>query len=305
MRDGEVSFAFAPSLLDVAPVVVRTPGDAAAESRLERDGTRAEVAAQGHSLEPDTPRIDVVPLFEPVDDAAGPVLAVVSRSHVVQAQGLTGARLIDDERRNAAAREPGRKADAVAHLLGGIEPVDLHQDRRPAVHAVSANVECGEVPAFIGNLHALAVLVGERQALGEDLQYAAIKAHPTFGSVRLQAFGSQQVDGRPIQLLAGRAQPSARLVVVGERAELVGHPDPGFPEGSGAGSIGGGGRVLERCAHLLDLADPCAHLDGEIHRQVPDVVGREVLEHAWLSEIGRARPRTLAFGRVRVTRPGG
>ena len=36
----------------------------------------------------------------------------------------------------------------------------------------------------------------------------------------------------------------------------------------------------ERCAHLFDLADARAHLDGEIDRQVPDVVGGEVLEHS-------------------------
>src|SRR4029453_9163373 len=50
VRDGEVAFAFAPPLLDIAPVMVRAPRDAAGESRLERDGTRTKVPAERHSL---------------------------------------------------------------------------------------------------------------------------------------------------------------------------------------------------------------------------------------------------------------
>ena len=61
------------------------------------------------------------------------------------------------------------------------------------------------MPSLVRDLDALAVLVRERRALGEHVQRPAIQRHPPRRAVCLQALGGQQVDGRPIELLAGRA----------------------------------------------------------------------------------------------------
>ena len=127
MRHGQVAFARAPLVLHGAPVVVRAPHDATRKPRLERHRARAEVSAQRDAFEPDTGRVDVVALLQPVDDGARPVLAVVARRHAGQTQRFAGARLIDHERGDAAPGQPRRQPDAVLHLLGGIEAVDLHQ----------------------------------------------------------------------------------------------------------------------------------------------------------------------------------
>ena len=133
--------------------------------------------------------------------------------------------------------------------------------------------------ALVRDFNALAVLVREGRALAEHVQLPAIERQPSRRTVCLQALGGQEVDGRPIELLARREQTAARLVLVCERAQLVRHPHPGVAERLRPVGIRRLRRLLQRRAHLLDLADARAHLDREIDGEIPDVVGRKVPEH--------------------------
>ena len=109
------------------------------------------------------------------------------------------------------------------------------------------------------------------------------------------AFGGQHVIRCADQLVACRDQASTRFVLVGERDQLVGHVDPGLAEGlrpRGVGSLRG---FLQRRAHLLDFSHPRAHLDRQIDREVPDIVGGKILEHGVSS---RVRPLAAVVGRL-------
>jgi hypothetical protein len=68
-------------------------------------------------------------------------------------------------------------------------------------------------------------------------------------------------------------------VLFGQRALLVGHASPGFAKRRGAGGIRLHGHFLLQRAHLFDLTQADAHLDGQVDRQIPDVIGGEILEH--------------------------
>ena len=259
--------------------MVGAPNYTASKARLERDRTRAVVATQRDAFHADALRIDVVALLEPIDDATRPVLAVVARGHAVQAQRLAGAGLVDHERGDTTLGEPGRQTDAVLHLLGRIEAVDLHEQRCTAAHAFGTHVERRQLLAFVRDLDALAVLVRELGTAREELEKALVQHEAPRRAVRLQALAGKQVNRGTVVLLAGRHHPATSLVLAGKCAELLGHKRPGFAERRGAGSVGLLGRFCERRAHLLDLADPCAHLDGKVDAKVPDVVGGEVSEH--------------------------
>lgn len=80
-------------------------------------------------------------------------------------------------------------------------------------------------------------------------------------------------------VLAGRNQPAAGLVLFGQRARLVDHAGPGSAKRVGLGGIPLHGHFRLRRAHLFDLTQADAHLDGQVDRQIPDVVGGEILEH--------------------------
>ena len=197
----------------------------------------------------------------------------------LQAQRLARSGLVDDERRDAALREPARQADAVFHLLRRIEAIELDEDRRAALDAFGADIERGQMRFAVGNFDALAVLVRETHAAIEEGPQALVEIEAPRRVVRLQALGRQIVGRRAPVLVAGRNQPAASFVLFGKRAELVAHFRPGLAEGGRSGGVGLLGGLLQRRAHLLDLADLGAHLDREIDREVPDVVGREVPEH--------------------------
>jgi hypothetical protein len=85
------------------------------------------------------------------------VLGVEARGQALQAQRLAGAGLVDHQRRDATLGEPGGQAHQVLHLLGRVQPVELHQDRRALarLQAFGRQVERRQVPAFVGNLDAL------------------------------------------------------------------------------------------------------------------------------------------------------
>jgi hypothetical protein len=123
VRNREIAFALQSLLLNVAPVVIGAPDNAAGEARLERDGARAVISAQGDALYADALRVDIVARLQPIDDAARPILGFVDGVQTLQPQRFARAGLIDDQRRNAPLGQPMRKPDAVLHLLGGIEPL--------------------------------------------------------------------------------------------------------------------------------------------------------------------------------------
>jgi hypothetical protein len=266
-------------LLHVAPVVVGAPDHAAGEARLEGHRTRAVVAAERDAFEADARRVDVGAGLQPVDDAAGPVFAVEARGQAVQAQCLAAAGLVDQQRRDAAPRQPLRQADAVLHLLHRVQPVDLHQQRRRPGHALGAHVQRRQRRALVGDLDALAVVAGQRDAAFEQVEHAPVQRLAARRAMRLQALGRQAVGGRAAVLVAGRDQAAAGFVLLGQDAQLVGHAHPGLTEGARAFGVGRLGGLLQRGAHGLDLADAGTHLDREVDRQVPDVVGGEVAKH--------------------------
>jgi hypothetical protein len=246
VRYREVAFLGQTLLLHVAPVVIGAPDHAAGEPRLERHGARAEVAAERHPFEADAPRVDFIVLLQPVDHRARPALAVVARRQPVQAQRFTGSRLVEDERRDAALRQPMRQPDAQLHLFGRVQAIDLHQHGRTlaCAHAFGAHIERGEMPALIGDRHALAVLAGQRHAARENVQGAPVQLQPARSAVWLQSLGRDQIDRGAAVLVARRNQTPARLVLACQVAQPVGHGLPGLAKGAGAGGIRSLGRLL-------------------------------------------------------------
>ena len=279
VRHREVALARQALLLDVAPVMVGAPHHAAGEARLEGHRARAVVTAKRHAFEADTARVDIVTRLEPVDHLAGPAFAVDHGVHAVQAQRFAGARLVDDQRGDAALRQPARQADAVLEFLARIEAVDLHQQRRRAGHAFGAHIQARDMGVAIRDLDPFAVLAGQLDAAREHGQEAPVQLQAPGRVMRLQALGDHQVDGGAAILVAGRDQATARLVFFGQAAQLVGHAGPGLTKRRSAGGIGLLRRVLQRCAHFLDLANARTHLDGQVDRQIPWIVRGEVFEH--------------------------
>src|SRR5690606_8578182 len=72
MRHRTLAFALEALALHVGPVVVRAPGGAAREARLERHRTGREIAAERDSGHADACGVDVVARGEPVVADARP-----------------------------------------------------------------------------------------------------------------------------------------------------------------------------------------------------------------------------------------
>ena len=145
VRHREAAFFEQAFFLHVAPVVVGAPTHTHGETRLESDGARAVITAQRHTFKADAFGIDFVLHLrvglDPVHHLAGPDFAVKSGRQVVQAQRFAGAGLVDQERRDTTRGQPARQADAVFHLLGGVQPVDLYQERGFASGFFCAHVQ--------------------------------------------------------------------------------------------------------------------------------------------------------------------
>ena len=162
VRHREIAFALAAPLLHVPPVVIGAPGHTAREARLERDGARAEIAAERHTFHPDPLRVHVVSRFQPIDDAAGPVFAVEARWHAEQAERLAGAGLIDHQRRDPAlprARPADRRGSASPLSNRGRSPAP--GPARVRIRRRRERTGLRDVSPSYGNLDALAVLVRE------------------------------------------------------------------------------------------------------------------------------------------------
>jgi hypothetical protein len=132
---------------------------------------------------------------------------------------------------------------------------------------------------LVRDFDALAVFAREGDSLRECGQEALVKFGPSRGAMRLQPFAGQVIDGGAAIFLARREPAPERLVLTRQLAELVGHARPCLSEGLRAGGVGLLGGFLQGRTHRLDLADPGAHLDGEVDREIPDIVGREIFEH--------------------------
>ena len=156
----------------------------------------------------------------------------------------------------------------------------MHEDRRGTFHALGAHVQAGDVGVTIRDLDTLAVLARQLHAALEYIAKAPVELRATRRAVCLQPLGREKVRGGAVVLVAGRDQAAACLVLFGQAAQLVGHVRPGFAERLRAGGVGLLRSLLQRRAHGFDLADLSAHLDRQIDREVPYIVGREVLEHS-------------------------
>ncbi|MNI49557.1 hypothetical protein D3C73_1041710 [compost metagenome] len=279
MRYGEAAFFFQATLLHIAPVMVGAPHHTAGKPWLEGHGARAVVTAEGDTLKANTLGIHVAAGFQPVDHAAGPVLAVVAGNQVVQAQCFTGAGLVDDQRRDAAFCQPGRQADAVFHFLGRIQSVDLHQDRRRAAHTFGTHQQAGNMFALVGDFNALAVLPRQFDTAFESLQKTLVQLGTARRAMGLQAFAGQVIGGGTVVFLTGGQQPAIAFVFLGQAAEFVGHLRPGFTKRLGSSGVGLLGGFLQWRAHLFDFAHAGAHLDRQVDGEIPHVIGREITEH--------------------------
>ncbi len=179
MRHGETALLGQPLLLDIAPIVICAPDHAAGKSRLECDGTRAVVAAKRNAFEADTLGIDVVARLEPVDDATGPVFAVIACGQAVHSQRFSGTWLVDHERRDATGTQPARQPYPVLHLLGGVQTVYLHENRGAPADTLGSCVESADDLALVRYLDALAVFVRELGTLVEGGQHALVESSAT------------------------------------------------------------------------------------------------------------------------------
>ena len=210
VRHREAAFFEQAFFLHVAPVVVGAPTHTHGETRLESDGARAVITAQRHTFQADALGIDF-PLhlrvrLDPVHHLAGPDFAVKSGHQVVQAQRFAGAGLVDQERRDTTRGQPARQADAVFHLLGGVQAVDLHQqgrfDRGISGSRVRPHIQARNDRVAVGNLHPLAVFARQLQAFGKHRLHACVQRHTPRRAMRLQAFGGEQVSGSAAVFIA-------------------------------------------------------------------------------------------------------
>jgi hypothetical protein len=87
-----------------------------------------------------------------------------------------------------------------------------------------------------------------------------------FEAVRLHALRGLIVQRGAIELGGGRIVPAARIVLLRERDQPVAHGNPALEELGGSGILTAGRRLAQRAAHLVDLADLRAGLDGDRHR---------------------------------------
>ncbi|MNL13221.1 hypothetical protein D3C87_1341240 [compost metagenome] len=259
--------------------MIGAPHHTAGKPWLEGHGARAVITAEGDTLQAYTLGIHIAAGFQPVDHAAGPVLAVVTGNQIMQAQRFTRAGLVDDQRRDAAFGQPGRQADAVFHFLGRIQPVDLHQDRRRTGDAFGTHQQAGNMFALVGDFNALAVLPRQFDTAFEGLQKTLVQLGTARCAMGLKAFASEVIGGGAVVLFTGRQQSAIAFVFLGQAAEFVGHLGPGFAKCLGARGVGLLGRFLQRRAHLFDFTDAGAHLDGQVDREIPHVIGREITEH--------------------------
>jgi hypothetical protein len=195
-------------------------------------------------------------------------------------QRFARAGLIDDERRHTAPCEPCRQAYEVLHLLRGIEPVHLHEQRAlRAIGLLRLHEQTGEVPVAVRNGNALAVFTRQRDGPVERIERTAVQVDAPGRIVREHALGRDEIHrGTPVFLARGE-QPTSRFVFTRQVAQAVGSLDPGFAKRARAFRIGLPRRLLQRRAHVLDFAHARAHFDGEIDGQIPDVVGRKVAKH--------------------------
>ena len=218
VRYRKIAFAFAAALLYLPPVVIGAPHHAAGEARLKRHRPRAVIAAQRDPFHADTPGIHLRVLFQPVNDPAGPVLAVIAGLHAVKTQRFAGSRLVDHQRGDPAPRQPLRQPHQIFHLFGGVETVDLHQQRRAAGRPFGADVKRRQGFALVGDSHPLTVGMGMVQPGGKDIEKAAVQRIAVRRAMRLQALAGQVIVGRPKIFLSCRQPPSTRLIFAGQRA---------------------------------------------------------------------------------------
>ena len=142
------------------------------------------------------------------------MLGIETGGQAALAQGVAGARLIDDERGHAALGQPGRQADEVLQLFGGIKAVDLNEDRRALarLHVSGRAIECRQEGFAARKLHfqELVVLrstdladpaVGIDGALGQFLKIVAVLNDDFPAAHRLAVLN--------IDLGAGRHRPLA------------------------------------------------------------------------------------------------
>src|SRR3989344_5629458 len=141
VRYGKATFLVESTFLHIPPVVVGPPDNATGETWFKSNCARAVVTAQGNAFQTDTLGVDFRSSFQPINDSTGPMLAVIASSKTMQTQCLAGTWLIDDKRRYTALGQPYRQANAVFHFFGGVQSVDLYQQRSPALDAFCAHIE--------------------------------------------------------------------------------------------------------------------------------------------------------------------
>src|ERR1700722_4379561 len=94
------------------------------------------------------------------------------------------------------------QADAILHLLGAVEPIDLHQQRRAALIAFGTHVQAGQALIATPYLDPLAVLERELDAFTKDGLKACVQRCPALGVAALDTLGGQIISGGAAELVA-------------------------------------------------------------------------------------------------------
>ena len=153
----------------------------------------------------------------------------------------------------------------------------------------------------IRDLEPLAIGSSQGEAALENFLQPSVKFRAPRTSMTLHSLGGQKIDRGTQQLLAGRYQAATFFVLLREPAQTLAHACPAPTEFARALGVRLPGCFHQGRAHCLDFPNSCAHLDREVNREIPHVVGRKIAKHRL--DFARERSRSpTAFGGSPVRR---
>ena len=218
---------------------------------------------------------------------------------MLQAQRGTDARMVDDQRRDAADGELARDAAQVNPFLRHVEAVEMdHGWPRPGLRrTIQQRRQCR---AFIGKRDEFDGLVAQRDALFEAPRHRRIQRELLRRLVTGHTLGGEKIGAGALILATGR--PSMPGVLIPQREAL--HPlrevsprrDPCRLRFGIVLRIRPVRERSQRTTRAVDLGHLAAQLRGHHHAEVPRIVRSEILEHCarpWttVSRARRASPR--------------
>ena len=181
-------------------------------------------------------------------------------------------------------------------LLGGVEPVPHdHRRRGRAVRSLGLEEVRRQLASLEGDRHPRGRGVDQVERLLHRVETLLVEGDP-LGILRAEhPLGLAHVDRRTEVLLPRRAQVPGRLGLARLLGHLVGDGLPRQHQVVRARVAARGG-VPDRSAGPVHLVDGAATVQRGSDPEAPDVVGREVLEHATtVPALTRARNQRLVM----------